>query len=278
MALCVESNLRPCQQQQFFNMPLIPGKLPPGTCYGTPQQLLEVFSQHLSVTGSDQAVLYTTSLGDAPVVVDPLEPSPRLWVDRKVLNSPILYSYGGTSAKNWVQVGSQTLTRTFTHTLINDLGGAVSGRFCFPFLGTSSTNLVELPPRSMIQWIAARTNAKLTKGVSDFTLKVRANPDEQNQTNPFYNDNSFTIASGVQLGNTFDLYPDPTNTTKPTLIFWPGHADFASKCFLQKQDSVPPDHIYTNGTRLWIEIGPSSSTGFTAGSFTLWVNYIQLQG
>jgi len=259
-------------------MPLIPGKLPPGTCYGTPQQLLEIFSQHLSVTGTDQGVLYTTSSGATPVVVDALEPSPRLWVDRKTADSPILYAYGGTSAQNWVQVGSQTLARTFSHTLINDMGGAATGRFCFPFLGTNSTNLVELPPRSMINWIAARTNLKLTKGTSEFTLKVRANPDEQNQTNPFYNDAIFTTASGVQLGQTFNLYPDAINTTKPTLIFWPGQSGYETKCFLQKQGSTPPDHIYTNGTRLWLEIGPSSSTGFTAGSFTVWVNYIQLQG
>lgn len=237
-------------------MPLIPGKLPPGTCYGTPQQLLEIFSQHLSVTGTDQGVLYTTTANSKPTVVDALEPTPRIWVDRAISGSPILYSYGGTTSQNWVQLGGQTIAKTLTAT---QLSGSLTSRYCF--------YLFSLPPRSLVNWIACRTHLKFTKDANNCTLKVRINPDET-LVNPFYTDTLFPNPTGTQLGISHNLYPDATNSTKPSFVFAPNvDVDYATKCFCP----------YATESKVWVEIGPVSAD-FTAGSATVWVNYSQLQG
>ena len=120
-------------------MALVSGKLPAGTCYGTPQQLLDIFSQHLSVTGTDQGVLYTLLENTTPFVSDPEQPLPRLWVDLSQ-GSPLLHAYGGSTSRNWVMVGRQIIQKTFTFTDLNT--------------PTSSRLICNLPARSLIERIS----------------------------------------------------------------------------------------------------------------------------
>jgi hypothetical protein len=243
-------------------MPLVPGKLPPGTCYGTPQQLLEAFSQHLSVAGTDQGILYTTTSNSAPVVVDPTEPSPRLWVDRALNSSPILYGYGGVETQNWVQIGAQTKTKRFLHTDFNSIGGS-SLAFCFP--------LFSLPPRSMIHWIAIRTTIAFLPNTSGLSIYVRMDPDTT-LANPYKTGG--TTRTGTTLvptaGTGHSLLTAATTEQGPTIVYSP---EVTSAYFSTSQ----PFSKYTNGSNLYVEVTPASA-GFSQGAVQIWVNYSQLQG
>ena len=68
-------------------MSLIPGTLPSGSCYGTPQQLLELFSQYLDVPAFavSSKVLYSA--------VSPSPNTDYVWVDTTGGDTPLLNLY-----------------------------------------------------------------------------------------------------------------------------------------------------------------------------------------
>jgi len=226
-------------------MPLIPGKLPPGTCYGTPQQMLEVFSQHLSTTGSEQGTLYTTTYS-VPTVVDPLEPFPRIWVDRTAANSPIVKVYGGDTGQNWVQAGAQTLFKQFG--TLNTIG-ANNGAYAF--------EAFNLPPRSVIHWVAYYVAVKFVSTASpSANITVDLFLDPTGTSNPFPVSNRGTL-----LGSAFDVNPENL-PEKPSFV--PGlTGDTFGK--------------YSTTSKVWAQFGPNNST-FDAGLVNIWLNYSQLQG
>ena len=227
-------------------MPLIPGRLPPGTCYGTPQQMLEVFSQHLSTTGSEQGTLYTTTSA-VPTVVDPLEPFPRIWVDRTTANSPIVKVYGGDTGQNWVQAGAQTLFKQFG--TLNTLG-ANTDKYAF--------EAFTLPPRSIIHWIAYYVAVKFVPTASpsaDTTVNLLLDPG--GTENPFIAPNLGTV-----LGTSIDVNPAGALPEKPSFV--PGlTGDTFGK--------------YSTTSKVWAQFGPNNST-FSAGLVNIWLNFSQLQG
>lgn len=68
-------------------MALIPGTLPSDTCYGTPQDLLELFAQYLSIPAADfqsDVVFSTSSTGLL---------STQLWFDTTTASNPIMNIY-----------------------------------------------------------------------------------------------------------------------------------------------------------------------------------------
>jgi hypothetical protein len=232
-------------------MPLIPGKLPAGTCYGTPQQLLDIFSQYLSVTGTEQGVLYTTTENSPPLVTDVTEPTPRLWVDLSLDNSPLVYAYGGNTSKNWVLVGNQTVTKTFLYTAFN-----------LPASGPSKHILLcNLPVRSRINWIYHRVNSAfaVSSGTID-SLPLQLDP-------PALDTSGGTTVGTVSSGNSAGQLSDTTSA--PTVTNTTGY-------FGKWTSSTTPNAA----SKLYVFRGanPTSAASFTSGSITFWVNYTQLQG
>lgn len=233
-------------------MPLVPGKLPAGTCYGTPQQLLDIFSQYLSVTGTDQGVLYTTNPNSPPLVTDVNEPTPRLWIDRSLGNSPIIYSYGGSTSKNWVMLGSQTLTKTFLYPAFNS-----------PVLGASKHALIcQLPARSLINWVAYRVNSAFDAGSSN--LQVDLDPATLNTASG----SAVTGNPGVgRLGSTFAITSAASTNEGPTILY--------STPIQGKWAPLVSSNLY-DASRLYV-FRPASPATYTSGSISFWVNYTQLQ-
>ena len=226
-------------------MPLIPGKLPPGTCYGTPQQMLEVFSQHLSTTGSEQGTLYTTT-STVPTVVDPLEPFPRIWVDRKAENSPIVKVYGGVTGQNWIQAGAQTLFKQFG--TLNTPGGNNTGYAFEAFT---------LPPRSVIHWVAyyvAVNFVSIASPSNNVTIELLLDPT--GTSNPFAGPDLGTLIS-----TPFDVNP---GNLPEKASFVPG---FSGDIFGK----------YSAYSKVWAQFGPDNSA-FESGLVNIWLNYSQLQG
>jgi len=84
-------------------MALIPGTLPTGTCYGTPQDLLELFAQYLEIPAFtiSSKVLYSNG-------VSPLPSTDYLWVDtsdstklkvyRSIAGAYLEYPFAGNTA------------------------------------------------------------------------------------------------------------------------------------------------------------------------------------
>jgi hypothetical protein len=202
--------------------------------------MLEVFSQHLSTTGSEQGTLYTTTSA-VPTVVDPLEPFPRIWVDRSTENSPIVKVYGGDTGQNWVQAGPQILFKQFG--TLNTPGGNNTARAFEAFT---------LPPRSVIHWIAyyvATPFVSVSATSSPITVSLHLDPTGDN---PFAPNNNAVFgspltASSVSQGPSF----------LPSL-----NQDIFSK--------------YSTSSKVWAQFGPNST--FSAGLLNIWLNFSQLQG
>ena len=92
-------------------MSLIPGSLPSDTCYGTPQELLELFAQYLDIPAYavSSKVLYSS--------VDPSPNTDFLWVDTITTASPVLKVYNNGAYREYPFEGSVSPARP--ETLIN---------------------------------------------------------------------------------------------------------------------------------------------------------------
>lgn len=250
-------------------MPLISGKLPAGTCYGTPQQLLDIFSQHLSVTGTDQGILYTLTENSAPFVSDPTQPLPRLWVDFSQ-GSPLLYAYGGSTSKNWVMVGRQIIKETFTITDLN----------------TPTTNklICTLPERSYIERIGYRidssftTASSVTAGAWVVTANATTTNTQSGRTLFTINPSTITSAGTTHIS----ANPELESSSTVPLIHFPSltqagtseSANGRTGTFGKWSSSTP--HKSTT-IELWRPATPSTSNPFISGQITFWVEFTQFQ-
>lgn len=81
-------------------MPLVPGTLPPSSCFGTPQELLDLFAQYLEIAGNISDVRYANTSEGIPV-------NDTIWVDTS-LTPPRLKIY---SLGEWreIVVGTNTV-------------------------------------------------------------------------------------------------------------------------------------------------------------------------
>jgi hypothetical protein len=95
-------------------MSLIPGSLPSDTCYGTPQELLELFAQYLDIPAFaiSSKVLYSA--------VDPSPNTDFLWVNTNVAASPVLSVYNNGAYREYPFEGSLSPARP--ETLISGKG------------------------------------------------------------------------------------------------------------------------------------------------------------
>jgi hypothetical protein len=198
----------------------------------------------MSTTGSEQSTLYTTEEFSTPTVVDPIEPYPRIWVDRPTLNSPVLKVYGGQTSQNWVQVGAQTLVKKFD---TSNTPGANHTEA--DFLAFS------LPPRSILHWAAYYVGVKFVPTqapLNDVKVKLRLDPDTT-QANPY--------PGGTTIGSSFDVNPESlVDAATPVPSF-----------------TQPIFGKYSAGSKVYAQFGPDNST-FTSGIVYIWLNYSQLQG
>jgi hypothetical protein len=149
-------------------MALIPGTLPNDTCYGTPQDLLELFAQYLDVPAfalNSKVVFGTSSAGLTADVV---------WFDTTVPTNPILKITvsGGftdyiknyiTSAATVTIVGADTVLILDASDSGNTKKGLVSdiaalavpaaGSVTFPMLSTSATEADNAAKRVAKAWV-----------------------------------------------------------------------------------------------------------------------------
>lgn len=65
-------------------MPLIPGILPSDTCYGKPQDLLDLFAQYLSIPAANYQTNVVFSTSSAGIATD------SIWIDTTSAGTPIL--------------------------------------------------------------------------------------------------------------------------------------------------------------------------------------------
>jgi len=149
-------------------MALIPGTLPNDTCYGTPQDLLELFAQYLDVPAfalNSKVVFGTSSAGLTADVV---------WFDTTAPTNPILKITvsGGftdyiknyiTSAATVTIVGADTVLILDASDSGNTKKGLVSdiaalavpaaGSITFPMLSTSATEANNAAKRVAKAWV-----------------------------------------------------------------------------------------------------------------------------
>jgi hypothetical protein len=145
-------------------MALIPGTLPNDTCYGTPQDLLELFAQYLDVPAfalNSKVVFGTSSAGLTADVV---------WFDTTAPTNPILKITvsGGfvdyiknyiTSAATVTIVGADSILILDASDSGNTKRGLVSdivpaaGSVTFPMLSTSATEADNVAKRTAKAWV-----------------------------------------------------------------------------------------------------------------------------
>ena len=145
-------------------MALIPGTLPNDTCYGTPQDLLELFAQYLDVPAfalNSKVVFGTSSAGLTADVV---------WFDTTAPTNPILkitVSGGFVDyVKNYITaapvvtiVGADTVLILDASDSGNTKRGLVSdivpaaGSVTFPMLSTSATEANNVEKRVAKAWV-----------------------------------------------------------------------------------------------------------------------------
>jgi len=171
-------------------MALIPGNLPAGTCYGSPQQLMDLFAQYLSAPATTQAILYSAT---APNVSDEAAPIPAIFVDNSVAGSPVVKFYGGA----WKEVGVQTVKKTVTSANVTSGAGEVS--------------LLTLPARSLL----LRVVYYFTSGFTSGTMSVGMDA-------PNYNDGvngvSATSTSSVHVTTALSDANQPANYSSTTVV------------------------------------------------------------
>ena len=149
-------------------MALIPGTLPNDTCYGTPQDLLELFAQYLDVPAfalNSKVVFGTSSAGLTADVV---------WFDTTTATNPILkitVSGGFTDyIKNYVTnaavvtiVGADSVlildasdSGNTKRGLVSDIAALAvpaAGSITFPMLSTSATEADNVAKRTAKAWV-----------------------------------------------------------------------------------------------------------------------------
>lgn len=146
-------------------MALIPGTLPSDTCYGTPQDLLELFAQYLDVPAfalSSKVVFSTTNTGFTADVI---------WFDTTSATRPIMKITVSSSGfldyvKNYITaapsvtiVGADTLLivdATDGNTkrgLVSDIVPA-AGSVTYPMLSTSATEADNVAKRTIKAWVS----------------------------------------------------------------------------------------------------------------------------
>jgi hypothetical protein len=160
-------------------MSLIPGVLPSGACYGTPQELLDLFSQYLTVPAFavSSKVLYSAT-----------SPSPNtdfVWINTAGGDTPLLNLYndatggyepfpfvGGVSSNERL-ISDKTAITTLVNsdlflvgtlsggsysslkkiTWANMAGQIPSGTVTFPMLSTSATEANNVAKRTAKAWV-----------------------------------------------------------------------------------------------------------------------------
>lgn len=95
-------------------MALIPGTLPTGTCYGTPQDLLELFAQYLDIPAFtiSSKVLYSNG-------VSPLPSTDYLWVDTSDGTKLKVYKSIAGAYLEYPFAGNTSSGSAFSETLID---------------------------------------------------------------------------------------------------------------------------------------------------------------
>jgi hypothetical protein len=148
----------------FLIMALLASTLPAGTKYATPQELLNLFAENLSVPLSDTSIIVIGN--SAPTDVN------KVWVDTSGAN-PVLKIYNG----QWIAVGATTnfttgLTvtggnvRLLTNSLSIDNTGAYANR-----VGVGTTT-----PATALEVVGAITaSTSLTAGSLALTAATTAN-------------------------------------------------------------------------------------------------------
>ena len=152
-------------------MALIPGTLPNDTCYGTPQDLLELFAQYLDVPAfalSSKVVFSTTNTGFTSDIV---------WFDTTSATRPIMKITVSSSGfvdyvKNYITaapvvtiVGADTVlildasdSSNTKRGLVSDIVSLVpitpaAGSITYPMLSTSATEADNVASRTAKAWI-----------------------------------------------------------------------------------------------------------------------------
>ena len=159
-------------------MALIPGTLPSDTCYGTPQDLLELFAQYLSVPAfalSSKVVFSTTNTGFTSDVI---------WFDISSATRPIMkitVSAGGflDYIKNYITaapvvtiVGADTILivdatdGATKRGLVSDIVPA-AGSVTYPMLSTSATEADNAAKRVAKAWVYFNASGTIT---NDFNV------------------------------------------------------------------------------------------------------------
>lgn len=123
-------------------MALIPGTLPSDTCYGTPQDLLELFAQYLSIPAADfqsDVVFSTSSTGLL---------STQLWFDTTTASNPIMNIYVSGSwvdyLKNYIDNRTVATTPLGASDYIPVLQGGVVKKIAATNLPFPSLKLLQL--------------------------------------------------------------------------------------------------------------------------------------
>jgi len=223
-------------------MALIPGILPSNTCYGTPQDLLELFAQYLDVPAyalSSKVVFSTTSSGLTADVI---------WFDTTSVTNPILkitVSGGFVDyLKNYITQATAVTVANADYVLISDtsdsgntkkglvsdiaaLAVPASGSITYPMLSTSGTEANNVAKRTAKAWVfvdGSSGNFVIPAGSSFNVTSVTDNGTGDmtiNFTVAMGNATSSVVVSG-NLGGLLEngapavfismLYPSSTNT------------------------------------------------------------------
>jgi hypothetical protein len=147
-------------------MALIPGTLPNDTCYGTPQDLLELFAQYLDVPAfalSSKVVFSTTNTGFTSDIV---------WFDTTSATRPIMKITVSSSGfidyvKNYITaapvvtiVGADSIlildasdSGNTKRGLVSDISVPAAGSITFPMLSTSATEADNVASRTAKAWV-----------------------------------------------------------------------------------------------------------------------------
>jgi hypothetical protein len=227
-------------------MSLIPGILPSGACYGTPQELLDLFAQYLDIPAFavSSKVLYSAT-----------SPSPNtdfVWINTAGGDTPLLnlyndatggyepFPFAGGVSSNERLISDKTAITTLVNsdlflvgtlsggsysslkkiTWANMAGQIPSGTITFPMLSTSATEANNVAKRTAKAWVnfdgtgtvAIRGSFNVSSitdnGSGDYTVNfTTAMPDANYAT--------FGMTEGVNATNTTNLcvFTDITSQT-----------------------------------------------------------------
>jgi hypothetical protein len=231
-------------------MALIPGTLPTGTCYGTPQDLLELFAQYLDIPAFtlSSRVLYSNG-------VSPLPATDYLWVDtsdstklkvyKSIAGAYLEYPFAGNiasgsaysetliSGKNQitsVDVNDQFLVsqtgvnNVLKRALWSDVVKSIpAGNITYPMLSNSATQADNVAKRTAKAWVnfngytnnissSFNVTSITDNGTGDYTINFTAA-----LANATYAVSVSGSAGAATVGSTFVplscfLYPNATAT------------------------------------------------------------------